>query len=109
MDDADRRYERLVATFAARAGVTTPDPGSGSGFGSDALKVDRRIFAMLTRGQLVVKLPASRVRALIDDGVGGPFDAGKGRPMKEWLTVLATDEATWSRLAGEAYEFVRGG
>jgi hypothetical protein len=101
-------YERLVATLGVRPGVTPPDPSRGSGFGSDALKVNGRIFAMLTGGQLVLKLPAARVRTLIDDGTGGPFDAGKGRPMREWLTVLTTDEATWSALAAEAYEFVRG-
>lgn len=109
MDDANKRYERLVATLAGRTGVTTPDPSRSNGFGSDALKVDRRIFAMFSRGELVVKLPATRVRALIEDGVGGPFDAGKGRPMKEWVTVLAADEATWAALASEAYEFVRSG
>lgn len=44
--------------------------------------------------------------SLIGGGIGGPFDAGKGRPMKEWLTVTADDEATWLSLAREALNFV---
>jgi hypothetical protein len=47
------------------------------------------------------------VTALIDDGVGSPFDAGKGTPMKEWLTVMRDDEGTWQALAREALSFVR--
>jgi hypothetical protein len=38
--------------------------------------------------------------------MGEPFDAGKGRPMKEWLTVAADDEETWRGLTGEAMDFV---
>jgi hypothetical protein len=106
MSDSTQSYGRLVALWRDRPGVTGPDPSQGKGFGSDALKVDGRIFAMLTGGQLVVKLPAERVQDLISDGTGGPFDAGKGRPMKEWLTVLASDDV-WSGLAAEAYAFVR--
>jgi hypothetical protein len=53
-----------------------------------------------------VKLSAARVRELIDTGAGAPFDGGKGKPMKEWLTVVAP--ADWSALAEEAHSFVAG-
>ena len=62
---------------------------------------------MLSGDRLVVKLPADRVEALIAGGTGMPFDAGKGRPMKEWVAVAADDGTTWATLAHEALHFVR--
>ena len=76
------------------------------GFGAGTLKAHGRIFAMLSQGRLVVKLPAGRVEELIASGVGGPFDAGKGRPMKEWLAVEAGQSRRWRKLIEEARTFV---
>jgi hypothetical protein len=104
----DERFERLVATFAGRPGVMLPGADGGRGFGSNALKAGRSIFAMLTRGRLVVKLPRTRVAELLAAGEGEPFDAGKGTPMKEWLVVVHADENTWRARAEEALAFVRG-
>jgi len=39
---------------------------------------------------------------LIAQGIGGPFDAGKGKPMKEWVVVSIDDEHTWFALAEES-------
>ena len=100
------QFAALVDAFAGRPGVTVPEDSGRRSFGSSALKVNGSIFAMLTSGHLVVKLPRDRVDALIADGTGGPFDAGKGKPMKEWLTVLQGDDETWVTLTGEAFAFV---
>jgi len=83
-------------------------PGGGRGFGARSLKVDGRIFAMCPRQHLVVKLPAAQVAQLIAENMGSAFDAGKGHPMPEWLTVQEDTSATWLRLAREAYGFVHG-
>jgi len=61
---------------------------------------------MLSHDRLVVKLPKDRAAGLIGNGIGGPFDAGKGRPMAEWLTVVTTDDETRRTLAGEALDYV---
>jgi hypothetical protein len=102
----EERFEALVDAFAQEPGVTLPDGSGDRKFGSSALKVNGSIFAMLTRGHLVVKLPRDRVSSLIQDGTGGPFDAGKGTPMKEWLTVMSEDKDTWHSLARDAFNFV---
>ena len=79
-----------------------------SGFGAGALKVHGKIFAMLVRGALVVKLPAKRVSAAIAAGQGTAFDANKGRPMREWLAVPPDSALDWLSMAREALEFVEG-
>ncbi len=99
----------LAEEFAGMPGVSLPGAPGTRGFGAQALKVDGSIFAMVTGGRLVVKLPRHRVDALVADGTGAPFDSGKGRPMKEWLAVGADDHETWLALAHEALAFVRSG
>jgi hypothetical protein len=107
MASAQERFAALVDALVDEPGVTAPGAPGGRGFGSGALKVNGSIFAMISRDRLVVKLPRDRVGALISDGAGGPFDAGKGTPMKEWLTVTA-DHAMELALAREALAFVGG-
>ena len=71
------------------------------------MKIHDKIFAMLSwKREFVVKLPTSRVDALIASGVGERFDAGRGRLMKEWLAVEPESAARWLPLAREAVEFV---
>src|SRR5690348_13721910 len=91
----DERFERLTAAVAARLGLTGPGGAGGGGFGSDALRVSGSTWAMLTRGRLVVTLPRARVAELIASGAGEPFDAGKGRRVKEWVALAEADDATW--------------
>jgi hypothetical protein len=99
-------FDALIAAFVARDGVTI---GGGRGFGANALQVDGRIFAMSNETGVVLKLPRDRVAALVASGDGRPFDAGKGRPMKEWVIVpWGSGDATRS-LAEEALLFVAAG
>ena len=105
---AEERFADLVDRLAGEPGVQVPSEAGPRRFGSEALAVDGSIFAMLTRGELVVKLPAARVAALVDTGIGRPFTAGKGRPMREWVVVSGGGDETWDELAREALEFVGG-
>ena len=79
-------------------------PSAGRGFGSSALKFHGKIFAMLVRGQLVVKLSQARVSELVAAGEGRHFDANKGTPMKEWFTLDESSGRSWSELAREALD-----
>jgi TfoX/Sxy family transcriptional regulator of competence genes len=107
MPKPETAFAKLVATLTKNdPAITAPEP-TRRAFGSNALKVDGKIFAMLVRDALVLKLPKERVAALIESGVGAPFDAGKGKPMKEWVAI-ARAEAKWTALAREARAFVGG-
>ena len=99
------RYEQLGRRLV---GGRVTSVTEGKGFGSTGqLKVDGRIFAMLVRGELVLKLPRQRVEELVAGGDGVPFDAGKGKPMREWFVLSASSKRDWLPLAAEALEFVR--
>lgn len=83
--------------------------GSSDGkkkFGSSALKVNGKIFAMIVNEMLVVKIPSQRVDTLVASGDGERFDPYKGRPMKEWLVLDPKSKLEWVALAKEAMEFV---
>ena len=94
---------------AILSGSASAQVGEGKGFGSTGqLKVNGKIFAMLVRGELVLKLPRDRVDALVVSGEGRHFDAGKGRPMREWLALSPTSRIPWLALAREGMAFVGG-
>lgn len=96
----DPRYTASVADFRAQHAAAGPRR-----FGSTGLRVNGKIFAMMARGALVVKLPRSRVDALVAAGDGERFDPGHGRIMKEWF-VVTNQSVRWRNLATEAFEFV---
>ncbi|WP_410636873.1 hypothetical protein [Amycolatopsis sp. lyj-346] len=100
----EEKFEDLVDEFTGRPGITPP--GTSGGFGRTALRTNGRIFAMFVRGQLVLKLPGSRVDELVEGGHGVRFDANKGTPMKEWLALDTGSPQPWAALAEEALEFV---
>ena len=104
--ETDARFRAVVAALGRRPGVTHSAAASRR-FGSTALKVHDKIFAMVSsNGHFVVKLPKARVDALVGEGAGQRFDANRGRPMSEWLEVNSESGDAWLELAREALEFV---
>jgi hypothetical protein len=107
------RFDDLCTELVGIEGVTPPR--GGGGFGRSALRYNGKIFAMLVRGSLVVKLPAHRVEELVAAGQGVPFDANKGTPMKEWLSLdpeadrddRDRSDPAWLTVALEALDFAR--
>lgn len=109
MDDIsttpEDRFAFLVEEFLGEPDVTPPSRGRA--FGSSALKVRQKIFAMLVRGRLVLKLPKTRVDALVASGDGERYDPRHdGRLMSEWVTIEPESKVAWVPLAREALEFV---
>ena len=101
----EERFAIIVEKLLDNPGVTPPS--AGKGFGSSALKMQDKIFAMLVRGNLVVKLPKARVDALVASGDGERYDPRRdGRLMKEWIVLEPTSRVEWLSLAREAMEFV---
>jgi TfoX/Sxy family transcriptional regulator of competence genes len=92
----------VIEAFAGDRSVT-----SGKMMASVGLKVNGKIFAMMSRGRIVAKLPKARVDELVASGAGECFDPRRdGRRMKEWIE-LHGDEPSWTKLAAEAYRFVK--
>ena len=100
---------RFAAVVKAFAGITSVSREERKGFGSGALKVNGKIFAMMSsRGKFVVKLPKAQVDQLVSDGKGERFDPGGGRVMKEWCEVHDA-KTDWVALAREAFAFAGRG
>jgi hypothetical protein len=109
--DAPDRWERLVAEMLATGSAThgaAASDGPKRAFGATSLKTNGKIFAMLVHDRLVVKLPAGRVEALVEDGRGRHFDPGHGRIQREWLDLDSDEFDTWVALATESESFVAG-
>jgi TfoX/Sxy family transcriptional regulator of competence genes len=100
----DERFSELIETLRTLPDVTLP--GAGRGFGSAALRTHGKIFAMLVRSTLVVKLPEQRVDELVSAGEGTHFDANKGKPMRQWLDLDPDSSLDWLPLAREALAYV---
>jgi TfoX N-terminal domain len=105
----EERYAELVERMLEEAGVShgnDPAEGKRGRFGRNALKCCGRIFAMLSEGRLVVKIPRARVDEFVAAGEGGRFDPRRdGRLMKEWFVVSPDSELEWEPLAREALAF----
>ena len=104
---ATARWERLVEEMLAGGTATYGNQdGPKRAFGSTSLKTDGKIFAMLVKDRLVVKLSSVRVEELVEGGLGERFDPGHGRIQKEWLNVGGSDPDQWRDLALESEAFV---
>ena len=98
-------FASVVNAFVEDKQITRDE---GKGFGSCALKVNGKIFAMMTsQHKFVVKLPKERVDELVRANLGENFAPRPGRLMKEWLVVFPTNNHLWVELAREAHHYVR--
>lgn len=75
--ETQRRFEILASALTREPNVTVGAAGK-KGFGSSALQVGGKIFAMISSsGNFVVKLPKLRVDALEASGAGKRFEDRK--------------------------------
>ena len=99
---SEETFARITAHYQGQTDVTT-----GTGFGGNpGLRVGGKIFAMLVRDELVVKLPRDRAEGLVSSGSGVPFDPGHGRLMREWVSVPIASVRDWPDLVAEAFAYL---
>ena len=101
---SEEKFAKIISALKRNPKVSVG--AAKRGFGSSALCVDGKIFAMLSsKGAFVIKLPKNRVDALVTLGTGARFELGRNRVMKEWL-VIDSAAADWLSFAREAMKFV---
>lgn len=102
MQNADALFWDLAATLLEEEGIE-----KSTMMGYPCLRKDGNFFASVEpkSGHLIVKLPADRVLALIEEGTGNEF-APNGRRFKEWVLIHGRDSNKWANLMDEAMAFV---
>jgi hypothetical protein len=95
------RFWRLAEPLLARPGVTR-----STMMGLPCLRLDGAFFASCDRrtGDLLVKLPETRVGELIEAGIAHAF-APAGRPFRQWAAIPPGHFPAWKPLLGEAALF----
>lgn len=94
-------FDPIAETFLTREGVDI-----GRMFASEGLRVRGKIFAFVALdGGVMIKIPAPRTEQLIAAGEAERV-VMRGRPMREWVIVPATQAEHWGPLMEEAYAFV---
>lgn len=103
-DPARDLFDRLAGEYLGRPGVDY-----GRIWHNDGLTVHTKIFAMVVRGQLVLKLPAAQAEQLRTDGAAVAFEPRPGRPMREWVCLDPptgrAGEKRWRELIADAYAY----
>ena len=102
--------EEKTAQFwdVAAQWLLTGQADKGTMMGFPCLRIHGKFCASLEKGtgDVIVKLPAERVKELIAIGEAMPF-APNGRTFREWATLTTTDANQWESYLQEAISFVK--
>ena len=109
MSDAGANARETLFWQLAQQLLAEPGVSQGTMMGYPCLRANGAFFACVERatGHLIVKLPASRVSALVGTGQALPF-APNGRTFREWAAFPVADPAEWRALLTEARNFTDG-
>ena len=102
--EVDPLLQPIRQAFAKDAEVTV-----GRVLSANGLMVKGKLFAAISKGRLLVKLPKTEVAALIAEKRAAPFTSGGGRVMKEWATIGVENRDQWLDIARRARRFVGTG
>jgi len=99
---AIQEYEKLVHRFAEQ-----PNIAIGQMFGKPCIKVHTKAFIAHHLELIVFKLSgASHAMALARPGARLWDPSGKGRPMKEWVALPASESEIFNTLADASFAYL---
>jgi hypothetical protein len=102
MDEAQAIYDEIAANLAGQPGVKRAKM-----FGMPSVKVNGNAFMGFENGEVVFKLAGeAHARALSIPGSHLFDPSGRGRPMKEWVSVPASASSLWTEVADAALAYV---
>ena len=102
MSDATIEYEKLVTLLTQTKGVTASHM-----FGKPCLKTNGKAFVGQHQKTVVFKLDSlQHEKASSVKGAKLRDPSGKGRPMKEWVAIPASENKDFNAFAKAAFEYV---
>ncbi len=102
MDDPEKIYDEIAAQLANQPGVVRAKM-----FGMPSVKINGNAFIGFEKGEMVFKLRGDSHKKALGAAGAHLFDpSGRGRPMKEWVSLPASASALWTDLADEALAYV---
>jgi TfoX/Sxy family transcriptional regulator of competence genes len=97
---AEEKYNQIAEHLKVTENVS-----KGSMFGAKCIKINRKVFAMFFKDEMVFKLPQeNREQVLAIEGAHH-FEPMPGRQMKDWISV--PDQEQWETLAREAMNYLK--
>jgi hypothetical protein len=102
MSDAVIEYEKLVRLLTQTKGVTASQM-----FGKPCLKINGKAFVAQHQQTVAFKLSSlQHEKASSVKGAKLWDPSGKGRPMKEWIAIPASENKNFKVFANAALEYV---
>ena len=99
---AEKLFDEIAMQLAKQPGVARAKM-----FGMPSVKVNGNAFMGFANGEMVFKLTGeSHKQALAVPGARLFDPSGRGRPMKEWVSVPASASDLWTDLADAALAYV---
>ena len=102
MDKAEGLFDEIAAQLSKQPGVVRAKM-----FGMPSVKVNGNAFMGFESGAMVFKLTGETHKQALAAPGARLFDpSGRGRPMKEWVSVPASASDLWTDLADAALAYV---
>ncbi|RQO31296.1 hypothetical protein DBR32_04845 [Taibaiella sp. KBW10] len=94
--------------FYTSIGQSISEAEQSQMFGKPCFKINGKAFVSFFQDAMVFKLTGNTREAALQLAGAVLFDpSGKNRPMKEWIQVPYAHQSEWSRLAQEAFQYVK--